>query len=52
MKKQKCNKCNELSIPNLARGHGKCRYHWAELIWGKDWADKMQRDDANLEDES
>lgn len=28
--------CGRPSIPGLNRGM--CRYHWAKLNWGEDWA--------------
>jgi hypothetical protein len=35
---QKCSKCDEPSLPGLARGHGMCQFHWDEAIWGTKWA--------------
>ena len=36
---RKCIKCDKKSLPGLLTGY--CRYHWAELNWGKAWADKV-----------
>jgi len=41
---QKCTLCDKPSIPGLVRGKGKCQYHWNAGVWGKEWADRVERD--------
>lgn len=36
--------CGKESIPGLKRGHGKCQYHWNAGVWGKEWADRCERE--------
>lgn len=47
--KQVCTECGEPSIPGLARGAGKCQYHWNAGVWGKAWADKVRADEQAKE---
>jgi hypothetical protein len=42
-KAQKCTLCDKPSIPGLVRGRGKCQYHWNVGVWGKEWADEVQK---------
>lgn len=32
--------CAEPSVPGLVQGCGKCPYHWAEGVWGREWANE------------
>ena len=36
--------CGKQGLPGLLRGEGRCRYHWALMNWGKDWADKVAKE--------
>ncbi len=37
---KKCEKCDKKSLPGFISGRGFCQYHWAEAIWGTEWAKK------------
>ena len=37
--RQRCTRCPRRSVPGIAKGHGKCPYHWAVGVWGQRWAD-------------
>ena len=39
--KNPCTICGEPGIPGLIRGAGKCPYHWAAGVWGKEYADRL-----------
>ena len=41
---QKCTKCDKQSIPGLIKGAGKCQFHWNEGLYGKEWAEKCEKD--------
>lgn len=41
---QRCTLCDQPSLPGLLQGHGKCRYHWNLGNWGKEWADRVERE--------
>ena len=47
MKKQKCTICGEPSIRGMSHGNGKCQYHWNEIAFGKEWADKVKKEWVN-----
>ena len=38
-----CTVCGKPSIPGLHRGSGKCQYHWNAMLWGKEWADWVEK---------
>lgn len=40
--KNPCTICGKPGIPGLIRGAGKCQYHWAVGVWGKEYADSVQ----------
>lgn len=40
--KKFCTVCGKPSIPGLL--YGKCQYHYNLHVWGKDWADKCEKD--------
>lgn len=44
MKKQTCTKCQRPSLPGMAPGGGKCRFHWAQGNWGQAWASRCVPD--------
>lgn len=46
MPKIKLCHCGKPSLAGLKKGIALCRYHWAELIWGKAWADKLPKEDS------
>lgn len=35
--------CSNPGIPGLVQGCGKCQYHWHVGVWGKEWADEVER---------
>ena len=39
--KNPCTICGEPGIPGLIRGAGKCPYHWAAGVCGKEYADRL-----------
>lgn len=38
-----CTECGKPGIPGLIKGAGKCQYHWNAGVWGKQWADEVER---------
>lgn len=36
--RQRCRHCSSQSVAGLIKGEGLCPYHWAEKMWGTDWA--------------
>ena len=45
-RRQPCNECGKPSIPGLIPGNGKCQYHWNKRVWGKEWADRVEKERA------
>lgn len=41
--KNPCTLCGKPGIPGLIAGAGKCQYHWNAGVWGKAWADEVER---------
>ena len=38
MTRQFCTVCGGKSIGGLKLWHGKCKWHWAAGVWGRNWA--------------
>jgi hypothetical protein len=47
--KKKCSHCGEPSLKGLKKGVALCRYHYAVLVWGKEWADRVIKEEKSNE---
>lgn len=48
---QDCSRahCRKPSLPGFYRGNGLCRFHWAEAVWGRAWAERCRADEKLVE---